>query len=115
MCAEFCFITFDVLERAVKKDVPKWFSFLAKAAVGRGLGLPMDIKSVGELMLFLQFEIKSSEDFIAWINRNGPTNDLLKPHFHFVCEVLADYLEQWQEKPSEYMWTVMLLRGDFDD
>lgn len=93
----------------------KWFSYLAQEAAKRGISLPTDIKSVGELVLFLQWEVTTPELFISWINANHPSDPMMKQHFHYICSILVNYLEEWQDRPSDYEWIAMMQRGDFDE
>lgn len=115
MSHNICLFTPKMLKMALEKDIIKKFNFLAEESVKRGISLPEDIQSVGELVLFLEWEVTSPIDFMSWVNKTVPSDETKKVHFHFTCSFLADLLEEWKNKPSEYLWIAMMVRGDFDD
>lgn len=98
------------LKKKKKKDHKLFFTFcsLENSAEYWKTEVPWEIGCMSAYELFLEVDVKTSQDFINFINRNSPNELAAKFSFLKLCETVSLHLEDWQGKEGEYFWIVYL-------
>lgn len=98
------------------KDLTSFFTFrsLENSAEYWKTEVPWEIGCVTAYELFLEVDVRTSQEFINFINRNSPFE--LEARFSFLklCETVSLHLEDWQGKEGEYFWIVFLFLEEIE-
>lgn len=102
----------NLVTKIFKHDFLRLFHSLKRQAEELKIFLPWVLNDCGRYARFLEFEITDAPSFVEFVNLHLPRVEEHKERFLLLCVTLAEHLEKWQEKDSEFKPIIEILRSE---